>query len=236
MEKQFYSELNDYIKADDIAGANTVVMSELGKILAQDRDSFITLLRYADLPASEQNSDAELIETFVNHVPTNRKLLIGSSFLVNHANKEVGFDGQSVISDEGVKSVHKTMYNHFNAGEIEMDEHSNAEGDSTTKNITRGGYGNALFGAIQQGTQLAGNIVDKQHNKKFGTQDLLLKQQNAKVDMAQAAAEQRKIQQVSKSKEKTDKEKTKRQLIIGASVVGGLALLGLILFLTRKKS
>jgi hypothetical protein len=222
MEKQFYIELNDYIKADDINGANTVIMSELGKILAQDRESFITLLRYADLPASEQNSDAELIDMFVTHVPTNRNLLIGSAFLVNHANKIVGFDGVASVSDEAVKSVHKTLYNHFNAGELEMEEHSNAVG--------------AIAGAIQEGTKLAGSVIQNQHNKKFGAQDLLLKQQNAKIDMAKAAAEQRQIQQADKTKLKTEKEKTKRNFIIAGSVVGGLILLAGVYFLSKTKS
>lgn len=222
MENKFYSELNNYIHSDDIAGANTVIMSELGKILAQDRDSFITLLRYADLPASEQDTDLKLINTFVEHIPTNRKLLIGAAFLVNHANKSVGFDGSAQISDEGVKSVHRVIFNHFIPEDFDMDEHSNA--------------GGAIMGAIQQGTQLAGNIVQNQHNKKFGAQDLLLKQQNAKIDMAQAAAEQKKIKQSGLIQQKTDKEKTKRTLIIWGSVAGGLILLGTIFLLTRKKS
>lgn len=223
MEKKFYNELANYINEDDVAGANSVVMSELGKILSQDRESFITLLRYADLPASPQSSDSELIETFVNHVPTNRKLLVGASFLVNHANQSVGFDGKSEISDEGVKTVHKLMYNHFNAGEFEMEEYSGAGGEG-------------ILGAIQEGTKLAGNVVQNQHNKKFGTQDLLLKQQNAKIDMAQAAAEHKRQLQAGLSKQKADKEKTNRTIIIAASVVGGLLLIGTIYWATRKKN
>ncbi len=179
-------------------------------------------MRYADLPAHEQNSDADLIEMFITHVPTNRKLLIGAAFLVNHANKTVGFDGAPVISDEGVKSTHRVMYNYFNAGEFEMDDHSSADG---------GG----LMSAIQEGTKLAGNVLQNQHNKKFGSQDLLLKQQNAKIDIAKATADQRKQQQVAKTKEKTEKEKTKRMYIIGGSIALGAILLVASYFLLRKK-
>ena len=81
MDNTFYYNLTQYLRDRDISNANKVIMSEMGNILVKDRENFVTLLRYADIPAMPEDSDAELIERFIKNIDTNRKLMI-DKFLV----------------------------------------------------------------------------------------------------------------------------------------------------------
>src|SRR5688572_24472377 len=141
MKKQFYDNLTQYLQTHDTVNANRVVMQELGNILAKDRENFITLLKYADILVDQTDTDKQLIETFVDNVGTKRKLMIGASFLINQHNKQAGFDGEEVVSDTGVKAVHKVMFNYFNGA-----TYSNANG----------GVFGAIAGAVGEVAKVGG--------------------------------------------------------------------------------
>jgi len=98
---EFYNDLTTYIKSNDIDGANAVIMNELGTLMVKDRENFIALLQNSDIEANDAMSDAELIQAFINNIHFNRKLIIGSAFLVSHSKKIVSFDGEEEISDAG---------------------------------------------------------------------------------------------------------------------------------------
>ncbi len=206
---QFYSELTQFLKHQDTDNANHVIMRELGNILVQDRDSFITLLVYSDVPASESDTDAQLIEAFIDNVNNNRRLLIGAAFLVNKKNRKVNFDGDEEISDTGVKAVHKVMYNYFNA--YERDErHSNASG--------------GWAGAIDSLGKAGGKALDLQNKKKNSGTDALAKKQEAKQKLIDSVLSQRKMQQAAAVKKQQEKDKLKKILIISGVSLASIAL------------
>lgn len=220
MENSFYSSLSQYLSTRDTNNANRVVMQELGNILIKNREDFITLLKYADIPVSDNELDADLIDKFIANI-NNRKLMVGAAFLVNKHNRSVGFDGEEVISDTGVKAVHKVMFNYFDAAE---EEQSNA-------------IGGAWAGAIDSVAKLGGGIVSQQRSKKQGATDALYKKQEAKDAMVQAVLAQRAQQKEAAIKAAADKAKNQRILIlagVGVLVVGAI-ITGIIIYKRRKK-
>jgi hypothetical protein len=61
------------------------------------------------------------------------------------------------------------------------------------------------------------------------------KQADAKRQMIQAVLENKKLQEEAQKKKNEEKSKTKRYLIIGGSVIGGLALIGLVIYFIKRK-
>jgi hypothetical protein len=196
-------------------------MMELGNILIKDRESFILLLRYADIPVSDTAMDSELIDAFIDNINRNRKLMIGTAFLINQKNKKIGFDGEEEVSDAGVKAVHKVMFNYFDAA---RPEYSNA-------------IGGAWAGAIDSLAKVGSGAINLQNKKKFGAQDLLTKKMDAKQAMIDTVLEQRKAEQVAQQKKVAEKAKLKKILIISSVSLVGLALVvgGIYLYKRSKK-
>lgn len=225
MNENFHSKLNQYSKSHDIANANRVIMEELGKILIKDREDFITLLKYSDVNVPTEASDAELINLFINNIGKNHKLLIGASFLTNQHNKQMGFDGEEKISDEGVKTAHQTMFSYFDSGAYGEDM-SYAGGDPIS----------AIADAVGGLTKLGSKGIDARQKKKFFGSDLAAKKEESKQQLIQSVLEQRRAQQESVQKQQIEKQKQKKIIIIAsASVIGIGLLIGLAIYLKNKK-
>lgn len=218
MDNQFYYNLTQYLKTKDNANANRVIMNELGNILIKDRESFLLLLRYADIPVSDTASSVELIDKFIENINRNRKLMIGASFLINQKNKKIGFDGEEEVSDAGVKAVHKVMFNYFDAAE---------------------GYSNAVggvwAGAIDSVAKLGSGAINLRNKKKHGAQDLLNKKLDAKQAIVDSVIQQKAEQQTAAKKKADDNAKLKKILIISSVSLVGLAIVIGGIYLIRKK-
>ena len=109
----FCDDFNICLNKGDYTSANEVLMHELGATLVRRKQDFVHLLNESSVPAKMSDSDTELIDTFVNHVPYNKNLMLGASLLVNMQNKEVNFDGDAKLSDENVKNGYHVMKTYF---------------------------------------------------------------------------------------------------------------------------
>lgn len=217
MKKNFHSNLFYFVSNNDNNNANRVVMVELARLLLERREDYVEVLNSSDVKASVLDSNEKLVSDFVDNACNNKKLLLGMSFLINHSNRSVSFDGEEEeISDEGVKDAYRTMYDYFDDKEP-VEDYENAGG----------GVVGAIAGAVGQGAQLGSKIVDSQRAKKFGASDSLAKQREAKNQMVQAILEKQK-------QESSDKAKTKRTIIIGASILGAI-LIGFVVYYVVKK-
>lgn len=216
MEKDFHSNLFYFVSNNDNSNANKVVVVELAKLLLERREDYVEVLNSSDVKASVLDSNEKLISDFVDNACDNKKLLLGMSFLINHSNRAVSFDGEEEISDAGVKDAYKTMYEYF-GNETPGEDYENA-----------GGVIGAIAGAVGQGAQLGGKIVDNQRAKKFGASDSLAKQREAKSQMIQAILDKQKQEEASKAK-------TKRTVIIAASILGALLIGFTIYYVVKKK-
>lgn len=207
MLTDFHRDLSDYLKAKQGQNAHKLILNELGKCLVYEKENFVDVLKNAGIPASVDEADTILIEKFVQNAPTNKKMLLGASLLINHRNKVTNFDGDEEVSDAGVKNTYKVLYHNI------------------------GGIGGLLGGAIETG----GKIFQKESGKKTQFSDALTKQREARQQMLQSALNEKKAQSESKTQSKNQKRKSKTTLIIVASALVGLTIIGLIIYKIRKK-
>lgn len=221
----FTNEFNTSIDNNDIISANNSLMRELGNILVLNREDFVHLLQGSDVYADMTMSDAQLVHNFIVNVPTNKKLMLGASMLVNIHNKQAGFDGENEMSDEGVKLGYKTMKSFF------------TEAGETSEDFANVGGG--ILGSISQIVQSGGDVAKKalegQQMKKGGAMMLATKQADAKAEMTKQILAQRQAEIEAKKTKATEKSKTtKTLLIVGASVLG-LAIIGTAIYFIKKK-
>jgi hypothetical protein len=109
----FCEELNICIDNGDYSSANQMIMHELGQTLVQNKKDFVDLLNQSGVSASINDSDIYLIETFVNNLPINKKLMLGSSLLVNIKNQQSNFNGTQELNDDDVKNGYHVMRTYF---------------------------------------------------------------------------------------------------------------------------
>jgi hypothetical protein len=92
----FNTEFNINISRGDLKSANATILNELGRLAIDQRNDFIHLLRESGINVNEKISDTDLIDVYVENLPINKHLALGSSLLVNHYNKVQGFDGEEI--------------------------------------------------------------------------------------------------------------------------------------------
>jgi hypothetical protein len=235
VNSKFYSNLTRFINNQDNKNANKVIMTELATLLAKNKADFIEVLRGANINVTDNATDRQLIDAFVSNAPSNRKLLLGASFLINHSNQSVGFNGEQELSDSGVKATYKVMYNYFDASNFEdtsdvpNDDFYGVDGEEHS-NVVAGLIGGILKG----GTDIANKVIEGKHKKQFGASDTLAKQQEARAQMQQTILAQRQQQADNKIKEKElASKKTKTLLIVGGSVLA-LGIIGVVVYAVLK--
>lgn len=145
--KDFYASID----AGDINGATHSLMKELGRILVRNRKDFVDLLNDSGVSASLNDTDGQLVNKFVDNVSDNPKLTLGASLLTHMHNKQMGFDGESELSDEGVKNGYYAMQSYFSAEGI---------GSSTLGGAASGGAPGAIAGAISDISKLGAKISE----------------------------------------------------------------------------
>jgi hypothetical protein len=211
MEIDFHSKLAQYVKDKDNENATNVVIQELAVALMQDRENFIEVLRGAGLNVEDDATDLQLINTFIDNAPSNRKLLLGASYLVNHRNQSVNFDGENEVSDISVKNSFKAM-----------DDYFSADGDEEKSNFLP-----FLAPLIKGGLKMARN--------KMGQNQDNSNQQNARQKMIAELNAQKKREADRKAKEEAEKKKTRKTLIIVGSSILGLVIIGAIIYAVKKR-
>ena len=232
MENNFHAELKRYIDLKDNENANRVIMCEIGRSLAKNKDDFREVIESSNIVVSKNANEIQLVDAFCENAPSNRKLLLGASFLINYNNKKVGFDGEEIVDDKAVKDTYKTMYEYFDSANFEDtsyvvtedfysvdgDEYSYAGADPVS----------AIAMALGAGANLGSKITESKMKKRYGVSDALSKQQEAKSQVLKSLIENKTSQQ----KNKSDKSK---KIIIGLSIFGALIVGGLIIYALKRK-
>lgn len=227
---EYYKELAAYIKEHDLEKANRVIMQELANIFVKKREDFIYMLTNASLDANKDMTDGQLIDLFLDNVHSNKKLLLGTAFLIAHNNKVVSFDGDEEISESGLKATHKVLYNYFDAHEydnFDSESYSNAVDPVS-----------AIAEALGAGAKLGTAITEKKslgQKQNIASTELMGKKAEAKQQLVQSILSQRQAEQAGKlAKQESISKNKKIALIIGGSVLG-LALIGLVIYKLKKK-
>lgn len=216
----FIDEFSSSFNSGDIGGASASIMREIGRLLVNKKDDVVHLLNESGIYADEHMGDAHLIELFVNNIPNNKRLALGTSVLINMNNQKSGFDGKQKVSDGSVKSCYYVIRENFSSV-----------------------LGSGILGAVGQLAGLGGKIIDNQQKKKTGVIDALQKQKDAKsqiitqaLKMKQEQAKAQAAAQTAVSAKEAKSAKTKKIIIIAlSSVVGLVVIIGGIIYMRKNK-
>lgn len=206
----FHNELSNFVKTRDVNNANRVILNELAKALVSDKESYVEVLRSSGVNVYDGATEDQLIDAFVSNAPNNKQLILGMAYLVNHRNQTVGFDGESEVSDVGVKDAYKVMDEYYNAG----------------------GWADAVKSIADVGGQVGGKVMDAQALKKRGASSMLAQQQQARRDLTQSLIAQKQQESAEKLKQGGS---TKKLLIIGGITVAVLLIGVGIYFAVKNK-
>lgn len=229
----FCRDFNSSVERSDIRSATMSLMRELGNILVHQKNDFVHLLNESGVTASVSDTESSLINKFVENISDNPKLMLGASLLAHHHNKTLGFDGESELSDEGVKNGYFVIQEFFGDQYSYFD--TEGIGTSTLGGAASGGAVGAIAGAIGDIAKATSKVSEGQQKKKYGGLDYLSKRQDAKTAMVQAALAQRQAQIDAAKKTQEEKSKTRRTAyIIGGSVLGVALIVTLVLVLKNK--
>lgn len=192
----FCSEFNVCIEKGDYATADALISREIGSILATNKRDFVDLLNESGIAASNSNTTIELVNRFVDNMPTNAKLRLGTALLINQENQEVSFDGRKSINKDNVRNCYRIMSNKY-SNFVSPD---------------------LIASAVQTAGQLSDTVIKGQQRKKFGGLDIAQQREAQRAEIMKAIADKKKAE--SESKAKTNKT----LMIIGGSLLGLVVL------------
>lgn len=214
----FYSEFLDKYNQKDLKGSNDAIMKSMGTIMTTQRDDFIDLLRESGVEGDLNSmSDSQLIDAYVDSLSENKKLKLGTALIITMNNTQSGFDGESELNDDVLKAKYHTLCVFFGSP---SENYSQASG---------------VADAIGQVAKLGGKIAEGQQKKKYGAMDLATKKADAKAAITQQVLAQRKAEIESKKQLAETRAKTTKIVLIVSGVIAVTAIIGFIIYKTKKK-
>lgn len=246
----FHRELAMCISRNNIVAANELLMQEVGKAIVHHRADFIALLSNSDAQADADMADAYLIDLYMNNIHK-KDLILGTAFLVNNNNKMMGADGDSEISDQGVKQAYQAMISNFSGWDYQSPTGflgiPSPTGDQVAQHRMDWAYD--WFPEGQHRTDSSGEFLtrlDKKSDfvgtamvaKNFvkNTLGAAKNQEKAKSDIAKSALAERNKQRAAALKAKEAKDKNLRVgLIVGGSVLG-IAIIATAIYFIKKRN
>lgn len=190
----------------------------MGSIVAHDTSSFVSMLDNAGINASEYDAPEELIDKYVEELPDNDQLKVMSAYLIE--NQEASnFSGK--IDNNEVYENYNVIYNYWDY-------------DFPEKISNAGG----VVGSIAEGVGAIANVgntaLQGRQKKLYGATDTAIKKQETKAELLKSLIAQKQAKADKEKAEADAKAKKTKYWIIGGSVVGGLAIIGLVIYLVRK--
>ncbi len=239
----FHKQLAICISRSNMAAANELIMAEVGKAIVHHRADFIALLANSDAQADADMADAYLIDLYMNNIHK-KDLILGTAFLVNNNNKTIGADGETEISDQGVKQSYQAMINNFSGGFLGI---PSPTGEQVAQHRMDWAYD--WFPDGQHRTDSSGQYITKLDKKsdfigaalaaKKVVQNTLgaaKAQEKAKSDIAKSALAERNKQRAAAIKAKDAKSKNLRVGLIVCGSVLGIAIIATAIYFIKKRN
>lgn len=197
-----------------VDGMNHYLMNQMGVYLANNRQDLIDLLDSSDIDIDESASDVDIINAYVDNLPTNDGLKLASAYLVN-LKDESNFNG--TVNNESIYRIYDGVYDYWN----EDDDFSNA-----------GGWG----AAVNKAVEMTKTAVENRRQKKNAASNYAQKSAESKAQMANALMAQKQAQLDAAQKEKDRKAKIRKVAIVsGVSLIAVVAIVGVVLHFKNKK-
>lgn len=195
----------------EYSSANRKLMNRMGNVIVNNKTDFIDMLDASNVNYSGTD-DAELVSCYVEELPYNNNLQIMTSYILEDIDKS-NFKGE--IENHDVYENYKNIFNYW---DFDGEENSNVAG--------------ALVGAV---ANIGNTALQNRNKKKFGTLDVAQKQADTKNELIKSIIAQKQAK-IEADKIKAEKQaKNSKYLIIGGSIVGALAIIGVVVYLKRNK-
>lgn len=230
MYSSFDDNLQDFAERGKMRSAYHVMIAELGKVLASDKKSFVDLLNESGVQASMSDSPRVLANKYVDNICQNKKLMLGTSLLVQMKNQTSSADGETKLSNEGVKTGYFVMrdYLSFNG-----DQYSNLAADPVSAVAQGVGELAKLSSTAVEGSQKL------RYAKKYGALDkaseIANKREETRLALIQAQMKQKEAEAEAEKKKTEQQQKTNRTILIVTGVVVVLAIAGAIVYKLKTK-
>lgn len=232
MINEYYNSLAGAIAENNLDKAKEVVMSQVGSVIANQKDDFIHVLRTSGIPMNDDAEDYQLVESFLDNL-ANDNMLLNVSIIVNTNNKVLNFDGEPELSDVGVKSTYKVLSSYFNSDGYSDDD--NAENNINEKiyigEKRSNGWGDFANNLVTTGA----GIYQDVKNKKTAGQDTLNAQKESRNQLVQSIIAQKQAKVDAQAKAKEQKEKTNRTILIVGGISIAVVLLGGVYLAIKKR-
>jgi hypothetical protein len=193
-------------------------MKRMGNIVNNDMSSFVSMLDNAGVNASEYDAPEVLIDKYVDELPDNDQLKVMTAYLLE--NQEASnFSGK--IDNNEVYENYNVIYNYW-------------DWDLSDKVSNAGGVVGAVAGGVGALANVGNTALQGRQKKKYGATDTAIKKQETKAELLKSVIAQK---QAKTEKDKLDaeaKSKRTKYWIIGGSVIGGLAIIGMVIYFVRK--
>jgi hypothetical protein len=191
-------------------------MKKMGKVISNDTSSFVSMLDNSGINASLYDAPEVLIDKYVDELPDNDQLKVMSAYLIEN-NEASSFSGK--VDNNEVYENYNVIYNYWDWDL--NDQVSN------------------VVGAIAQGVGALANVgntaLQGRQKKMYGATDTAMKKQETKAELLKSVIAQKQAKAEKEKAEADAKAKTTKYWIIGGSVIGGLAIIGVVIYFVRKK-
>jgi len=188
----------------------------MGKVISNDTSSFVSMLDNSGINASLYDAPEVLIDKYVDELPDNDQLKVMSAYLIEN-NEASSFSGK--VDNNEVYENYNVIYNYWDWDL--NDQVSN------------------VVGAIAQGVGALANVgntvLQGRQKKMYGATDTAMKKQETKAELLKSVIAQKQAKAEKEKAEADAKAKTTKYWIIGGSVIGGLAIIGVVIYFVRKK-
>lgn len=229
MYSSFDDNLQDFAERGKMRSAYHVMIAELGKVLASDKKSFVDLLNESGVQASISDSPRVLANKYVDNVCQNKKLMLGTSLLVQMKNQTSSADGETKLSNEGVKTGYFVMRDYLS---FSGDQYSNLAADPVT----------AIAQGVGELAKLSSTAVEGgqklRYAKKYGALDkvseLANKREETRLALIQSQMKQKEVEAEAEKKKDEQRQKTNRTILIVTAVVAVLAIAGALVYKFKK--
>ncbi len=229
MYSSFDDNLQDFAERGKMRSAYHVMIAELGKVLASDKKSFVDLLNESGVQASISDSPRVLANKYVDNVCQNKKLMLGTSLLVQMKNQTSSADGETKLSNEGVKTGYFVMRDYLS---FSGDQYSNLAAEPVT----------AIAQGVGELAKLSSTAVEGgqklRYAKKYGALDkvseLANKREETRLALIQSQMKQKEVEAEAEKKKDEQRQKTNRTILIVTAVVAVLAIAGALVYKLKK--
>jgi cobalamin biosynthesis Mg chelatase CobN len=225
----FDDNLQDFAERGKMRSAYHVMIAELGKVLASDKKSFVDLLNESGVSATLGDSPRVLANKYVDNICENKKLMLGTSLLLQMKNQTSSADGETKLSDEGVKTGYFVMRDYLS---YNGDQYSNLAADPIS----------AVAQGVGELAKLSSTAVEGgqklRYAKKYGALDkvseLANKREETRLALIQAQFKQKEVEAEAQKKKEENSQKTNRTILIVTGVIVVLAIVGAVVYKLKK--